>query len=104
MSSPDLKAAIGVVERLGLAPFVRIQAAMPKSYLGPAYGRWNQQRRESEQLIAGALRGAGVNVWSTADLVHVAFAGVSSTSTMGLSAALKNWKTAAQKRLNGGSR
>lgn len=103
MSLADLKQALRAVEALGLAPLARVYNTRPKSYYGSqqAYAKWTVRLRETEALAITQLSARGASVSEAMGATRFRMAGVSASSTMGLEAALRNWKTGAEKRLKG---
>ena len=105
----DLKTALRFVDTRALAPLMRIEAAMPKDSFGDAKATWFRRRAEIENDVIAELRTIGGSV-SDGDPVRVRIAGVTGSSTMGLTQALRHWRHAAlaqlqaQKQTRGGAR
>lgn len=95
----SLQWALVKVEQLGIAPFNRLAHAMPRDYRGAAFSNWQKRQLEVTAVVIAKLKAEGAKVVENGSETRFAFAGVRSTSTMGLSGALRNWRTAAQKRL-----
>lgn len=90
MSAVDLNAALALVERHGIAPLARVTATRPKSIAG--WSAWQAQVREVEALAAAKLAEHGATVTNDYRGATIRFAGYRASSTMGVSAALQNWR------------
>lgn len=97
---PDLKWAMTKVRQLGLAPFARLRASMPTDYSGARYGQWIKRQAEVTRDVAIRLTAEGASVIEDGHLTRFTFAGIKATSTMGLAGALRNWRQAAEKKLD----
>ena len=81
----------------GLAPLARAYASQPRSALSYHYSTWAKRKREAEEEVIATLRAEGVEIEIKPDrAVRVAFAGVWTTSRLGLRSALRNWMTKAK--------
>jgi hypothetical protein len=89
VASVDLKEALRLVEQLGIAPIARLESTRPKAIR--EWAAWHRRLREVQQLAAAKLEEHGAHVaWG--DGAHFRFAGYRASSTMGLRAALLNWR------------
>jgi hypothetical protein len=95
----DLKRAISLVDRLALAPLVRVRNARPKDWRSDRYSRWQRRLREVESEAGARLEAEGARFRLDSDATRIRFCGVSASSTMGLEQALRNWTEGARKRL-----
>ncbi len=95
----SLRHAVGEVEKLALAPMVRVQHSMPRGFGGSAFAAWDERRREVDEQAAKSLANLGAFVAYGAGEARLSYAGVSSTSTMGLFQAVRNWHSAALTRI-----
>jgi len=96
VSAVDLRAALALVETLGIAPIARLESTRPKSIR--EWGAWHTRLREVEELAAAKLAEHGAHV-SWGDGAHFRFAGYRASSTMGLRQALLNWRKRAELEL-----
>lgn len=104
MTAPELKQALRLVVRLGLAPLARVGNTRPKDISAAGYQRWFTRRREVEGEVATKLRAEGATITEHGCGATLRFAGITASSTMGIGQALNNWKSAAEKRLKGEKR
>lgn len=96
-----LECGLRALEVHAFAPLARVYASEPKDYRGSAYGVWRRRCLEVTDQVVAALTthgGATINA-GTGDVTRIRLAGITSSSTQGLNGALRNWKTAAEKRL-----
>lgn len=94
-----LNAALRLVAREGHAPLARVRHSMPKTYSGQAYNQWMRRQQEIAREVADKLRDEGFVIQQLPTGTNVSFAGIRAVSSMGLARALRNWETAAKKKL-----
>lgn len=100
-ATAELLAAIGAVDRNVLPRLARLAASRPRSYHGAAWARWQTLCDEAEEATRAALDKAGAGILIDYRGATISLAGITSTSTMGLTGAVRNWRKAAEKRLGG---
>lgn len=96
MNTVTLKRALLVVElALGEA------SASIGAIEDGGYSAWSDRRRAAmDKLTADLAVSCGARIASQYDAARVKICGIASTSTTGVEGALKNWMTAARKRLS----
>ena len=89
--------AKSIISIKGLAPLARAHAGRPRDYLDPKYPDWAIRARQAEHEVVERLRAEGVKIDIEDDgAVRIAFAGIVTTSRLGLRKALQNWRAKAE--------
>lgn len=103
--SADLKQALALVERKGIASLKRVAATRPDiAARGDAWQLWTTRRHEVDIDVAKALAAEGAKISIDTQGARIRYGGISASSTMGLLGALNNWRAQAEKRLGKGFR
>ncbi|MEL7681092.1 hypothetical protein AAG602_07990 [Citromicrobium bathyomarinum] len=88
-----------VVRIIGLAPLARAYASQPRDPLSYHYPTWAKRLRVAELEVIRNLRAKGVTIEQLEEgAVRITFAGIRTTSRLGLRKALKNWSEKAEGR------
>lgn len=91
----------------GLAPLDRAYAGQPRDPLNFYAARWRERAREAERAVIAALSSEGVEIQMAEEgnpqsTVRIDFAGIRTSSRLGLRMALRNWKAKSEgKRVDG---
>lgn len=102
---PSLRHAMGEVQRLAIAPLVRLQLSAPDSMArGDAHVRFKARKAEVESEVAKALADLGAFVAYGGTESRISYAGVTATSRQSLLDAVRRWRTTAQHAVEGSGR
>jgi hypothetical protein len=93
--SGELKAALTLVERRGIAPLNRVAAFQT----GADWSTYIARRREVEGQVIKALEKQGAKITPQATGTQIRMCGLAARSTTGLLGALQNWRSQAEAKL-----
>ena len=85
------------VERVGIAPLRRVEAARPKGYVHTNYAAWKLRKIEVERSAMHELAALGAEISLTGNTAAIKLAGITVRSGRGLLGALLNWRGQAEK-------
>ncbi|MBL4640633.1 MAG: hypothetical protein JKX86_02355 [Verrucomicrobiales bacterium] len=90
--SAELKAALTLVERRGIAPLKRVTALQT----GADWSAYIARRDEVETQVAEALEQQGARIKREWNGVQIRMCGLTARSTTSLLGALQNWRSQAE--------
>jgi hypothetical protein len=93
--SAELKAALTLVERRGIAPLKRVNAFQT----GADWSAYIARRDEVETQVAEALEQQGARIKREWNGAQIRMCGLMARSTTGLLGALQNWRSQAEAKL-----
>lgn len=92
--SAELKAALTLVERRGIAPLKRVNAFQ----IGADWSAYIARREEVEDQVIAVLEQQGARITRPFNGAQIRMCGLTARSTTSLLGALQNWRSQAEDR------